>query len=635
MEGEWKSITQRIKSTAVTLHLPLLEKTADDIDTSQWGTRATMVGLRTESPPQTPHIPHIRSLTLRQRSEEERSHYFAESGDQRSESITMSAGNTQEQIDHLEEIDPNGNDKSVVTSHGKMCLWCNHDVIIDETECCDDQCQQNDPEQNKIPDQTQQPQHRRQEHQDWSHQDQHPEEQNQYSKQQDQYLEHQVCGQQNHDQGQDHPNRQGYHWDHDLAMQGVPADKLPPLLFRWSNHDSQGVNTRTLFLAGLFCNAEWFHPEDVSESQFESFFQSHVTKEKTKTPFISTCQSPLSPFHRAVAGQNGAMITIIDTSKLNTKVFYAYPLAIRTRTLILRGWKGFGEYLIWGHIPTEAIAFTVDIASLQQIVRSHRDVNRLVQIPLISSSLRCDTKLRDMLALKRKSPFRSGRTLGKLLTLLQVPAIYWENLATEFAKGWGWRHKKEISLFHRGIQSAPPYQSEELTDSESEAPWPTPQKTPGSTPQKMYFSSDRISDWMSDVDYEPPETDEESGEISESEDMAESGSMSICDQTETEDDGKFSTHETLSSGISPDDYGAEHPLEQVHSQEVIDLISENDETSSQRALQRDWPSDDDTYMYHETPTKIRGNLPQSDNKVTNHLLLNGHTDMDFFGKVRN
>lgn len=39
MEGEWKNIIQHIKSTAVTLRLPLREKAADDIDTSLWGTR--------------------------------------------------------------------------------------------------------------------------------------------------------------------------------------------------------------------------------------------------------------------------------------------------------------------------------------------------------------------------------------------------------------------------------------------------------------------------------------------------------------------------------------------------------------------------------------------------------------------
>ncbi|CAI7587190.1 unnamed protein product [Penicillium glandicola] len=601
MDGEWKNITQQIKSTALTLRLPLCEKTEDDIDTTRRGPRATMtLRPRAESPGQTPHS---MLSPLHQRGEQERSHHFAESDHESSESNTMTVDDNQEQqtdqleprdnlepTDQLEQTDPLRSDEPVVTSHGKICLWCKNELPIDERHGPNGETKHSGPEGNINPDQDQHPQ-------DQHPQDQHPQDQHP----QDQHQEHEDWDQHYHEQGQRHIHGQGYHLDLQLAMKGVPAEKMPPLLFRWSNRDSQGVNSKKIFRAGLFCNGEWFDPEDFSEDRFESFFRSHVTKQKVKTPFISTFQSPLAPLHRAIVGRNGAMLTIIDTSKLDTKVFYAYPLAIRTRTRVYNGWKGFGEYLVWGRIPIEAIAFTVEIESLEQIVQSHRDVNRLIQISLIGGVLRCNEKLREMLALKRKSPFQSGRTLGKLLTLLQVPAIHWENLACEFAKAWGWRHKKETVSFHSGVQSAPPYKPEELSDSEN---------------------------------YEPPETDEDSGWTSDSEGASNSPSMSMCNQTETADDGNFSTHETLSSGIFPED--PELPLEQGHQEEVIDLTSDNEDTSSQRALQRDWPSDDDTYMYPDTPTKIRGKIPlQSEKKTTYQILLDGQTDMDVFEKVRN
>ncbi|KUM57596.1 hypothetical protein ACN42_g9591 [Penicillium freii] len=612
MDGEWRDIIQRIKSTALTLHLPLIEKTEDDIDTAQWGTRVAMtLGLRTDSPPQTPQpIP----FPLQQRRAEERSHYFAESDDQTSESITMSVGQSQEWADEPGHINPLENNEAVVTSHGKTCIWCEHGLAIDETDGPDDWTQHTHLDQHKIPDENQS-QHRQQEQQDYP--------QGQQQEHQDQQQEYQGCRHQ-------HPGQQDYHHDHELAMKGVPADKMPPLLFRWSNRDSQGVNSKTDFLAGLFCNDEWFDPEDLPEDRFESFFRSHVTKEKVKTPFISTSQSPLSPLHRAIANQNGAMLTVIDTSKLETKVFYAHPLGIRTRTFTY-SWKGYGEYLIWGRIPLEAIAFSVEITSFEKTVQSHRDIARLMQTDLLRSSLRCDQDLRDMLAIKRKSSFQSGRTFGKLLTILEVPTIYWDNIASGFAKGWGWRYAKETALFHRGLRSALPYQSEELSDSEREVPWPTPQKTPRKTSQNMPFSSDSVSD----VDYEPPETDQDSGGTSESEYMNESRSMTICDMSETSDDGKFSTHETLSSGMFPENNAPEPSSGPVHHQEVVDLSSDNEDTSSQRALRRDWPSDDE-YMYPDTPTNTRGRIPlQSGQRTINNLVLNGHADMDFFEKVRN
>ncbi|KAJ5184857.1 hypothetical protein N7491_007274 [Penicillium cf. griseofulvum] len=597
MDGQWKDIIQRIKSTAVTLRLPLPEKIEDDIDTTQWGTRT----------------PHRMPFPLRQQMEEERSHYFTESEGQTSDSSTLNVDHSQERIDqliqtdhlerhdHLENIDPTRKYEPVVTSHGKICLWCGHGLTIDEADDLNDQgTMSNDLAENNNYNQSQQPGDQYQEHpvlqEDPEHQ------------------EHLVDDQQHHDQGHHH------HLDHDLAMQGVPRDKMPPLLFRWSNRDSQGVNSKTHFLAGLFCESEWFDPEDLSETRFESLFRRHVTKEKIKTPFISTFRSPLAPFHRALAGQNSAILTVIDTSKLKTKVFYAHPLAIRTRTLVLNGWKGYGEYLIWGRIPTEGIAFSVEIISLQEIAQAHRDINRLMQVPLICSAERCNEQLRSTVALKRKSPFQSGRTLAKLLTLLQVPAIYWENLAIEFCKAWGWRHEKEIALFLNGFRSAPPYLPEELSDSESEGPWLTPQKLPGQTHQRMEFSSE----WVSDVEYEPPDTDEETGSTSDSEEMAESRSISMCDMTETADDGNFSTHETMSSGVFPE-YEVQH-------QEVIDLTSDNEDSGSQHALQLDWPSDDEPSMYQETPTKIRP--PQSEQRTGHRLVLNGEMDMDFFEKFR-
>ncbi|KAJ5385076.1 hypothetical protein N7517_002987 [Penicillium concentricum] len=596
MDGRWKQIIQRIQSTAVTLRLPLLEKTEDDIDTTQCGMRVTMaLGPRAESPPE---APHRMPLPLRQR-EEKRSRYFAESEDQNSESATMSVGHSQELVDHLTTDSP------VVTSHGKNCLWCSYGLTIDEVDGLIDQ--------STVGAQNQ-------EHQEY---EETPELSEPHELQERQYS-----SEQHHDQGQNQPHGKGHHHDHDLAMQGVAHDKMPPLLFRWSNRDSQGVNSKARFLAGAFRDSEWFDPENIPESRFESFFRSHVTKEKVSTPFISTFQAPLAPLHRAIAGQNGALLTVIDTSKLKTKVFYACPLAIRTRTLVIGGWKGYGEYLIWGTIPTEAIAYTVEISSLQQIAQSHPDINRLLQLPLISNAPRCNDKLREMLALKRKSTFQSGRTLGKLLTLLQVPATYWENLAYEFAKAWGWRQKREIDLFQNGVRTAPPYLPEELSDSESEAAWLTPQKTPRQTPQNMYLSSDRVSD----ADYELPDTDEESGSTSELEELAESQDISMSDKTETADDEKFSTHETLSSGIFHEGYGGEDPSNRVYHQEVIDLTSDNEDSSSQHALQQSWPSDDDPHMHPNTPTKSR--LPQSDKKTPHHFVLNGQVDMDFFEKVR-
>jgi hypothetical protein len=529
------------------------------------------------------------AFPLRDREAEERSHYFPKGDDQSSGSITV--GHIQEQPNCL------SSDQPVVTSYEKACLFCELYSPIDEPDSSDDQGQHIQPEQNEVDDQDQEA----------------PEQHQQY---------HQDSGQQQHTEGQQISHSKGRRWDHDQAMRGVTGNELPPLLYRWSNSESQGVNSKTFFQAALFCNGEWYNPEDFSEDRFERFFRSHVTKQEVKTPFISTSQSPLAPIQRALANQNNAIVTVIDTSKLDTKVFYACPLAIRTRTLVHNGWKGYGEYLIWGRIPTEAIVLALEIATLERIASLHHDIYHLMQIPLIRGARRCDQKLREMLASKRKAPFKSGRTFGKLLTILQVPRVHWDNLASEFAKSWGWKNKQEIAQFFRGLRKKQPYLTGQLSQCQSEAPIPTPQETPGNT-MKM----DLLYDSFADLDNEPRETEEDPEGRLDSDGQIDSQSMSMDEITGTEeeeeeedDDEKSTTHESLSSG--PDD----------HTPEVIDISSDDDETSSQRALQHEWPSDDD--LCPETPTPIGLKIPLPVEGNAFHHGIDDRLNMDFSERVR-
>jgi hypothetical protein len=585
-------------------------------------------------------------LALHQTNEQETSNYWAKN-DNQSDSETMVAT-----VSHNHKQNAyTGSDEPVVISHGKVCLWCEQESEFG---------------------------YRDQPEQDNNDQDQH--DQGQYEQSQHDHGQHEGQHQLNeHDQSQQHPGQGHHHHQIEVGMQRVTMNDLPPLLYRWSNCDSQGINTKKRFCAGFFCNREYFDPEDCDESGFESFFRSHVTKERVQTPFISTFRSPLAPIHRAIASQKGAILTIIDTSRLETKVFYAWPLAIRTRTL-KRRWKGYGEYLVWSHIPKEAIALTLEISSLEQIARDNRDVGRLLQLPLIRSAPRCDHRLREMLTTKRKSPFKSGCTLAKLLTLLHVEKVHWEHIAERFANTWGWKHKGERRLFIEGVQRDPINLGETLSDSESETRWPIAQKMPNSTSRKMNLASDSLSD----MDYEPPDTVEDSEGSSDEEGPSDydTQSISMDDRTETVDDDNFSTHETVSSGVFQDDRfedemsalpqiakddqtklqlldflysSADHHLEQTQTRapetDVIDLTLEDDRieprlpNSLHRTLDfrleqsqaqiseteaidptledNDWPSDD---RNHVTPTPSQRRVPRQPER--NRCLIGDRMDVE-------
>lgn len=51
----------------------------------------------------------------------------------------------------------------------------------------------------------------------------------------------------------------------------VTSAEIPLVLYRWANVDSQGVNTRTLIIFGLFANTDqdFFLPDDIAKEEFE------------------------------------------------------------------------------------------------------------------------------------------------------------------------------------------------------------------------------------------------------------------------------------------------------------------------------------------------------------------------------
>lgn len=326
-------------------------------------------------------------------------------------------------------------------------------------------------------------------------------------------------------------------------LEGLPTKDIPPLLYRFFDSNSQGANFESSgpysekgFVSGVFCREGPFSRDELSDGQLENYFINHVTKQKHATPFISTFRSPLAPMHRALKSTGVAYLAVIDTTKLNTQVFYAHPIAEKTGTFTDR-WKGLGEYLIWGEAPRSAVVFVCPISEIERLSAQHTDICRLLLLKILRSSIYCDPNLRTRLAARRKGPYKSGLTFGKLLRLLHFPRLYWECAAQCFMACWGWCGTEDTVQFFRGLKSENE-DGQELSDSESEE-----------TPFQRAVDKWRLTA-SSDIDYEPSviRRDSEPSTIT-AEDMPESANASgvMENRTETADDGHFSTHESMSS----------------------------------------------------------------------------------------
>lgn len=191
-------------------------------------------------------------------------------------------------------------------------------------------------------------------------------------------------------------------------------------------------------LSGLFSNTEqgFFFPEEVSQVDFERYVESHVSISKVVSPFISTFQSLLAPVHRSLRAREGATVNIIDPSKLDRHVYSAKKL-VRDLGIRIRGYRGFGEYLVWGRIPTPAIICSFTITSLVRIAEEDREIGRVLQLDRIVTAQRNQKKLQRSLSLgPGKLDWGSGRVVGRLLRKLNVPGAHIEQIALGISRSW-------------------------------------------------------------------------------------------------------------------------------------------------------------------------------------------------------
>ncbi|PYH49054.1 uncharacterized protein BP01DRAFT_333382, partial [Aspergillus saccharolyticus JOP 1030-1] len=234
-------------------------------------------------------------------------------------------------------------------------------------------------------------------------------------------------------------------------------DDLPPVLYRWSNVDSQGVNKPNFCIAGLF--EEWdsyFSPDTISEEKFNEYFLKHIHREKVASPFISTFQSMLSPVHRAIRNKEGALISIFNNKKLDF-VYSAKSFCREHRVRVERSdYKGVGEYLIWGKVPRTAIICSFKISALEKTAAEHDDVANLLQLNAIAS-YECNRRpLKRALSTRAKcSDHEFGNSVGKLLSLLDVKVEYSREVGERMFYAWQLRERGgPTQAFYEGISAA-------------------------------------------------------------------------------------------------------------------------------------------------------------------------------------
>ncbi|KAL5338405.1 hypothetical protein BJX70DRAFT_398735 [Aspergillus crustosus] len=262
------------------------------------------------------------------------------------------------------------------------------------------------------------------------------------------------------------------------AARGLDFSEPPRLLYRWWNADSQGVNATSMFVAGLFVDTStaFFTPDTIAADEFKARFLSHIQIERNASPLISTFKSALAPVHRSLRNQEGASVSIIDTTKLKSKVYSAMEF-VREHGIKVGTYNGAGEYLVWGKVERDAIVCTFKITNLLRIAAEHVDIKRLLQLDMIASARRNRFHLhREMAKSAVHLDKRSGMTMGKLLSILEVPEEYCQTVSEGLAYSWRVKTRTKpwgdffegVELGYRGLdERIMPFLSSPVTEEHS------------------------------------------------------------------------------------------------------------------------------------------------------------------------
>ncbi|KAJ6110621.1 hypothetical protein N7486_002856 [Penicillium sp. IBT 16267x] len=374
-DAEWKTRISEIKATASQLGVSLQEKAWDNIDKSKVQSFDFENDKNLKG--------YFESILL---SDQNQTNTFTT---QAKQSTAQKSSDNQ----HVRQKSPpetaiGQHTGDLVTSNGKICFWCHKGLVCSEREGQPSDVMELDT----VPDHG--------------------------------HLPRSGSPEINHDENESLPGT-------------CSAEDIPPLLFRWSNADSQGINSPAGFCAGLFTKGDPTNIDldQLTRNEYLNYFKNHVTKAKIPSPFISTFVLPLTPVHRALHSKKEATVTIIDPSKLKTMVVKAHQLVPLTETQTKR-FKGYGEYLVWREIPEAAIICAFTTNDLEAIASEHTDINEFLQLELIRSRRFSGIYLYCELARRLKHTNNHCLTLENLAKSLKVPVEYTADVMDRFEEAW-------------------------------------------------------------------------------------------------------------------------------------------------------------------------------------------------------
>lgn len=234
--------------------------------------------------------------------------------------------------------------------------------------------------------------------------------------------------------------------------------ELPSLFYRFYDENSFGVNDSEGFIASqmIYINGGYPPALHASDPLLFMLLENHVNRNPVSTPFISVSISLFWVVRMALKslsrGRKYPRIAILDANKAagdgqENRAFFVPPYhkQLKLKKVFTDGawfYQGSHEWVIWGHIPKDAIIHDISIQELQAHIDRLPPVARALRLDVMGTERKVSNINVTKYLKANQGPLTSALTVGFAHLLLafgvdyKTPVSMVAKLVSDFIQGW-------------------------------------------------------------------------------------------------------------------------------------------------------------------------------------------------------
>ena len=228
---------------------------------------------------------------------------------------------------------------------------------------------------------------------------------------------------------------------------------LPPLLWRYYDSSSQGLNSPSGFKSGRSAHARapLRGPPLCKDLEWIDILEHHSPSKNSKlrvhSPFISTSSRLLWLLRNALGKEDpSTCISLINSSGLGPKgVYYLPPFHAELKKHLVfdngaQYYKGISEHLVWNEIPPSAVIKPVSLEAFCAFVKSKKALKTLLRLDKLDARAKLDEISRTFKRDSVKLTESVATAIAELALLFGLghtsPEQHLSCFVYEIAQGW-------------------------------------------------------------------------------------------------------------------------------------------------------------------------------------------------------